>query len=213
MAKYLIERSNLKLLGQEHGVERADLLVQWSMHHKPGQRWSKDFPFGLRLGFVAAGESPKVYLHWNQQAFNSFRQQLGFAPDVLFFSEYGICVHYKQGRTLVTLPGASGTKAVLWDSQREFCRQQDDAAVYWLLGMIRFAEEGPVLLDELESQQELEEATAVASIRLAPGEKKQVTKSPAAVLPSPQMSEKARTYLLQDVVTNMLLRSQGRRAG
>jgi len=204
MSKQHFEPDAFPLLGKE---ARGDQLVEWSKKHKRGQRWVKDFAFGLRLGFVADGLAPKVYLYWNQTVFQRFISNLTFNPDVLFFTEYGICVNHREKYTRVTLPGLGASKVTLWDSNLEFCQQQAESPVYWMLGMLRFSEEGPVFHDQAETQQELEEATAVASIRVTQKEKK-ATKPAAVVLPKKELSNSARAYLFQDVITNIILQAQ-----
>jgi len=204
MPRKYIEHRTWRLLGNE---KRAEQLIDWSCSHRVGQRWIKDFPFGLRLGFVADNDQPKMYLHWNQQQFEQFYHNLGCSPKVLFLSEYGICVSYSKGRTKVVLPGSKGTSISLWDSKTKFCQEQKDASVYWMIGMIRFSSE-PLFYDQVETQQELEEASAVASIRV-PKKEKTTVKTVAQALPKQEpLTMKARAYLFQDALTSLLLKKQ-----
>ena len=96
MTTYVVDRRGIPLLGKE---ERAEQLVEWSEKWPAGKQWVKDFSFGLRLGFVSAGEFPKMYIHWNQKVFQDYLQKLGGTPERFHIVSYGICVELREGRT------------------------------------------------------------------------------------------------------------------
>lgn len=211
MSLRVVDRIGIPLLGRD---KRAEELVQWSKQGSPGRRWVKDLPFGLRLGFVSAGEEPKMYIHWNQQRFCSFLNNLG-AHERFFTTSYGICTEHYRGRTRVTLLGAGRTGKILWDTltnpfsrQHSFHNREDD--VNWLVGMVRFTQEGPLFLEQTECQQELEEATAIAIIQGKEQPVQTVKKKTAGqVLPQPaKLSQKGRNFLLQEALINIVLQAQ-----
>ena len=94
----------------------------------------------------------------------------------------------------------------------EFSRQQETEDVNWLVGMIRFSEKGPVFSTQPECQLELEESSAVAVITNEPVTSVPVkTKTPNHdPLPRPELSDKARAYLLKEVAMSALLGSIAR---
>jgi hypothetical protein len=212
MPTLVVDRRGIPLLGRE---ERAEELVEWSKKQRPSTRWIKDLACGLRLGFVSSGEEPKMYIHWNQQRFWRFMDGLGGLPERFFVTAYGICVEHYLGRTIVKLLGAGRTGQVLWDSLLNgFSRQQSlrgETEVNWLVGMVRFSQEGPLFHTQVESQHEVEEAAALAVVT----KKKKTTVSKKAktvgdVLPkAPPLSPKARSFLLHDALTNIVLRAIG----
>lgn len=209
MPRQLIERSSIPFLGKE---ERAEQLIRWSNRRKRGDRWVKHFQHGLTLAFVADGSEPRMYIHWNQSRFQSFLQGLGCQPDHLFFTEYGVCVLYRAGRTVVTLPAVGGTKVVLWDSSKEFCQENSQEDVNWMTGLVKFTEQGFVFLSQVESQQELQEASAVAKLRVERKPTPTKTRQPAQMLPPAQLSDEARSYLFQDALTNLALQARKQQA-
>jgi hypothetical protein len=203
MSISIVERRDTPFLGRH---QRAEELLEWSQKQKPGERWVKKFPFGLRLGFVSDGDYPKTYIHWNQHDFKSFLKELG-SQERFIINTYGICVAHHHGHTVVKLLGAGRTTQVLWDSKfNEWSRKQDDANVNWLVGMVRLTDDRPSFSTQAESQQELEEATAVAIITDTPVVAPITTRLPSTpisqVIP---LSADKRAYLLQDVVLNALL--------
>jgi hypothetical protein len=202
MSISIVEKNGRYLLGTE---ERASELVMWSSKGEPGQRWIKDFPFGLRLGFVKDGSTPKMYIHWNQHKFNTFLKDMG-VHESFSITSYGIRVARNAQGTVVKLLGGGQTSQVLWDSETiEFSREQELTDVNWLVGMVRFSEDGPKFYTTPESQLELEESSAVAII----SDKKVPTV--AAKIPQPltrkpvQLSDKARAYLLQDLASSLFI--------
>ena len=210
MSIAIVERERTYLLGSE---TRPEELVEWSLKGKPGQRHVRDFPFGLRLGFVRDGYYPKVYIHWNQKKFDTFLKQL-CTQERFLITSYGICVSKRHGRTVVRLLGAGRTSQTLWDTDlNDFSQRKGGDDVNWSVGMLRLAEEGPLFYTTHESQLELEESTAVAVITLdkdkesAPVQKLK-PKSPGQVIkptePSTgtQLSDRARAFLLQSVLTD-----------
>lgn len=211
MSLRVVDRTGIPLLGRD---ERAEELVEWSKRMPAGRRWVRDLPFGLRLGFVASGEEPKMYVHWNQQRFWFFLDSLG-TPERFFITSYGICAEHHQGRTRVTLLGAGRTGKVLWDTlanpfsrQHGFRDREDD--VNWLVGMVRFSQEGPLFLEQAECQQELEEATAIAIVRGKEHSSYPTKRKTAGqTLPKPvALSQKGRDFLLQDALINVVLQAQ-----
>lgn len=203
MSIAIIERRDTPFLGRH---QRAEELLEWSLQRKPGKRWVKKFPFGLRLGFVSDGNFPKTYIHWNQHDFKAFLTDLG-SQERFNISTYGICVVHDYGHTVVKLLGAGKTTQVLWDSDlNAFSKAQEDANVNWLVGMIRFTEDRPVFSTQAETQQELEEASAVAIIT----DKKPVVapqKTTRVAAPAVVLSPDSRAFLLKDVLLNTLLSS------
>jgi hypothetical protein len=192
------------LLGEE---ARADQLIEWSTKGTPGQRWVKDFPFGLRLGFVRDGDNPKVYIHWNQSKFNRFLEELGTQERFLIVS-YGISVQRRHKHTLVKLLGAGRTSQVLWDSEHnEFSRKQEHQDVNWVVGMLRLAYDGPLFYTTPETKAELEESTAVAIIADKPKAAPAPKTAGELIAPQPQtqLSDRTRAYLLQSVLTDASL--------
>jgi len=201
MSKLVIEHKNIPLLG---AYDKAERLITWSERHPEGAQHVKSFKHGLQLGFIARGSSPRIYIHWNQARFRDFLKKLPFSPDQLSFTEYGICVSFKNGRTLVSMPGVGASKVRLWDSNIPFCKDNEDANVNWLGGTIELTDEGPLFFTQIETQQELQEATAVAQFRV----KKTKAPSNSTALPStPPLSDKTRAYLLQDALLNMSLQA------
>lgn len=178
MSIFITERDGCFLLGSQ---ERLEELVEWSSKGKPGERWVKDFKFGLRLGFVRNKQSPKMYIHWNQHKFNSFLKTLG-EHEKFSITSFGVSIDKCDSGTLVRIIGAGDTTQVLWDSEHiEFSRQQENVDVNWLVGMLCFSEDtGPVFYTQPESQQELEESTALAIIKVDRSNKE---KPPALIMP------------------------------
>lgn len=211
MSNIVVNRRGIPLLGRE---ERAEGLVMWSEDNVPGKRLVKNFPFGLRLGFVAAGLEPKMYIHWNQQKLFRFLKTLK-QTERFFVTAFGICVEHHQGITRICLLGAGKTGAVLWDSlSNPFSRQHSfdspEDEVNWLVGMVRFSEMGPILLRQAECQQELEEATALAIVhKEAAAPKQRVTQSVGQVLPKPTpLATETQQFLLRDVLLNLILHAK-----
>ena len=198
----IVEREGTYLLGSE---DRPDELIEWSLKGKPGQRFVKDFPFGLRLGFVRDGDTPKVYIHWNQKKFDAFLKGL-CTQERFIITSYGICVSKRHGQTVVRLLGAGKTSQTLWDSEHnEFAQRQASEDVNWVVGMIRLSEEGPLFYTGPETQAELEESTAVAVISLdkesAPVVRPKA-KLPGQVIQRAPLSDRTRAFLLQSVLTD-----------
>ena len=199
MSIAIIERQDTTFLGKH---QRAEELLKWSLKQQPGQRWIKKFSFGLRLGFVSDYAEPKTYIHWNQRDFKKFLANLG-AQERFIINTYGICVEHHHGDTVVKLLGAGRTTQILWDSRyNAFSKAQEDANVNWLVGMMRLTEGRPSFSTQAETQQELEEATAVAII----------TDNPTVVSPASKLSDKvptkvstlsqnSRAYLLNSALT------------
>lgn len=202
MSIAIVEREGTYLLGSE---DRPDELIEWSLKGTPGQRYVKDFPFGLRLGFVRDGDTPKVYIHWNQSKFDAFLK--GFCTQERFIiTSYGVNVSKRHGHTVVKLLGAGRTSQILWDSEHnEFSQQQADEDVNWLVGMIRLSEDGPLFYTTPETQTELEESSAVAVISL---DKDSVpvpraeARPPGQIIKKTQLSDRTRAFLLQSVLTD-----------
>jgi len=209
MSISIVEREGRYILGSE---DRADQLIEWSTKGKPGQRHVRDFPFGLRLGFVRDGVSPKVYIHWNQKKFNAFLATLETYEE-FSVTAYGFRVDKTPSGTLVRLLGGGQTTQVLWDSENiEFSRQEEESDVNWMVGMLRFSEDGPIFYTQHQSQAELEESTAVAIISdksvEAPVVKPRVVAPVAAK--KVVLSDKARQFLVQDIAVNALLKQIAR---
>lgn len=201
MSIHIEEDSNTYILGAE---DRADQLIEWSTKGIAGQRWIKDFSFGLRLGFVRDGLSPKMYIYWNQNKFNSFLKELG-TSDLFMVTSYGVKVSNQNGETVVKLVGAKETSHILWDTETiEFSRQQKAADVNWVVGMVRISDDGPIFYTGPDSQQELEESSAVAIISDKPVQKVK-SKNPVEATKRTILSNEARDYLLQDVILNKLI--------
>ena len=204
MSIFIIERENSYLLGAE---DRADQLLEWSSKGEPGQRSVKDFPFGLRLGFVRDGFTPKIYIHWNQHKFNEFLKGVGTCEE-FSVTAFGIRVDKRNGSTIVRLLGGGQTTQTLWDSEAiEFSRQQEASDVNWLVGMVKLSENGPEFFTTPESQLELEESSAVAIISNKPAAVPVVkAKTAGAVIAKKtELSPQARSFLLQDIAINALL--------
>lgn len=202
MSIAIVEREGTYLLGSE---DRPDQLIEWSLKGTPGQRYVKDFPFGLRLGFVRDGDTPKVYIHWNQSKFDAFLKDLG-TQERFVITSYGVCITKRHGHTVVKLLGAGQTSQVLWDSQHnEFAQKNAGEDVNWVVGMLRLAEEGPLFYTTPETQAELEESTAVAVISLdknsEPAPKPQA-KPPGQIIQRAPLSDRTRAFLLQSVLTD-----------
>lgn len=207
MPALVIDRQGVPVLGQR---KRADELVQWSLKHKAGKKFVEDFAFGLRVGFISSDSEPKMYIHWNQQKLWKFLDSIGGAERFVVI-KFGICVEHDQGRTQVKILGAGKTSRMLWDSlennfsrQHSFRDQTDN--VNWLVGMVRFSEQGPILLTQVECQQELEEAAAVAVIDTSKKENKFITPPEKLLGNDKQLSTSARAHLLQDVLTSLLIK-------
>ena len=216
MSTPVIDRQDIPLLGKE---ERAEQLIAWSERSKPGKRWTKDFAFGLRLSFVSNDLTPDLYLHWNPVKFRSWLEKLGEEPEQLYLVEYGIAVDHSAERTLVTLLGAGEEGQVLWDTRKSFCYQQsrpeEKASVNWLLGMVSFTEDGPVFRGVPETQSQLKEASALAVIedkpKTAPVLKAKEAAKLGQVIPIQKqvVSDKARAFLLRDILLNRLVAKTG----
>lgn len=210
----VVDRRGIPLLGKE---ERAEQLVAWSERNAPGKRWTQDFAFGLRLSFVSEGSTPSMYMHWSPQKFRAWLDGLGSAPERLCLVEYGISVEHYKGRTLVRLLGAGQTGQILWDTNKSFCYQQsrpeEKSQVNWLLGLVVFSESGPQFLGVPEAQSQLQNASALAIIedkpKTAPVVRPKQAARPGKVLQSPQLTPKARAFLLQDILLNTLAASAG----
>jgi hypothetical protein len=197
----IVERRSIPLLGER---KRAEELVTWSLKFPVGTRWKANLPHGLTLGFVSDANEPKMYIHWNQQRFLRFLEKLGRQERFILIS-HGISCEHHAGKTLVKLLGAGKTSVILWDTvKQEFAQQHskkdpnDD--VNWLLGMVRFAEEGPLFLAEVECQQELEEATALAIVETG---KKVLEKPVAEVLPEQRVSPAVTRFLVTDALMRL----------
>ena len=211
MSTLVIDRCGIPVLGQYQDENRAEELIEWSKKQPSGKRWVRDFPFGLRLGFVSAGEEPKMYIHWNHQRFLRFLDLVG-QHDRFFIVSYGICVEYSQGQTRVSLLGAGKTGKILWDtasnafSKLHASRDASDE-VHWLTGIVRFSSEGPLFLEQMECQTELEEATAVAVIEMGdtPPQARKVRSLTEVLPPSIPLSISSRNFLLRDVAASLLL--------
>ncbi len=204
MSIAIVERAGTYLLGSE---DRPDQLIEWSRKGTPGQRYVKDFPFGLRLGFVRDGDTPKVYIHWNQKKFESFLTGL-CTQERFVITSYGVCVTKRHGQTVVKLLGAGKTTQILWDSEHnDFAHRHGDEDVNWVVGMIRLSEDGPLFYTTPETQTELEESTAVAVISLdeqailTPAPK---AKPPGEIIKKTQLSDRTRAFLLQSVLTDTI---------
>ena len=208
MFKSIIDGPGTPILGKE---SRAEQLVDWSLRSPVGKRWLRDFDFGLRLGFVAAKEEPKVYLHWNQVRFSHFLNKLTVVPEEFAISSYGVTVEYRHGETEVNLLGVPGGQK-LWDTaENGFSRFKAGEDVNWLVGMIRFSLEGPKFLPVAACQKELEEATAIAIIRVDKGVATPQKVSPAKKLPPQGLSVESRAFLLNDILSTLVLKNkQGR---
>jgi len=180
---HVTDRPGTPLLGER---SRAEKLVDWSIEKAAvGTRYSKKFPCGLTLNFVADGTAPKMYIHWNPKCFKQFVARLG-EFERLVLSCWGIAVESHKGKVSVKLLGAgTGVKdaLVLWSDALDFCKEQAEQDVDFLTGMVRFAETGPIFLEEIACQQELEEASALAVIRLPKRVSAPVQRLPKKVIP------------------------------
>lgn len=202
MSGLLIEHRAVPLLGKE---DRTVRLVSWSEKVEKGTKTVRDFAHGLRIGGVADGDSPRIYLHWNQFRFRAFLNGLPFKPEQLHFIVWGISVNHKKGRTRVTMPGVGSTKVILWDSNRAFCKENALANVSWLIGMVQLdSKQGPTFYDQVETQAELQEATAVASFRVD-NPVKELPKRSERVLIQPPRPPQSGQQLMQDVLLNNVL--------
>jgi hypothetical protein len=202
--KTLVERQFTPYLGQ---ANRAELLINWSMKQRPGNYYSKQLAVGLTLHFRANRNEPKVYLHWNPQRHQQFLTQLG-ATDKLWLTNYGVCVSRDAGVTTVRLLGAGKSSIELWHDRRDFCQKHNQDNVDWLLGMLKFAEDGPLFYSQVECQKELEQITP-----LVLGETKQLAKLLPHKNKQPrELSERSRAWLLADAITGAILKEASLKA-
>jgi len=197
------ERLHTRILGCP---ERAEKLVDWSVKKaKPGQRFTEELAFGLTLHFVANEEQPKLYIHWNPAKNLKFISSLGTA-DRFISKSYGISLEQAGKDALLKIPGPGKLSIVLWDSQgNDFCRQKENDDVNYLVGMIKFSEDGPQFHTEVECQKELEVVTALSIVKAREEPQTLAKKLPEKKAP-PQFSEEVKAYLYQDALLSEFLK-------
>lgn len=197
----VLENEVFPILGRE---DRAEKLIDWSgKQETTGLKYSVVHPTGLTIHFISNGLEPKIYFHWNPSKFETYKK-LNLVLDSLVVSVFGVEIAFRNGFVKVSIPGV-GEGKTLWDEEeKSFCLQAKNDNVNYLLGMVELKETGPVFLNDIECQEELEFVTALAVV-----EKKKNTSSPKKrlneVLPARKDLTTKQSYFIKSALIDQIL--------